>query len=119
MKIGAPKFVSKNYIAYCKGNNSGWVFNVHDAIRGTVRVETRTKGIPKCFVYLAPDDGLETEGTKLFYYYLIPCCEESSVNVHSYNCAYYYNVRCLTISTWERKLGVVIFAIFIHSVIVI
>ena len=68
---------------------------------------------------LAPDDGLETEGTKLPYYYLIPCCAENSVNVHTYTCACYCDVKSLTVSTWERKVGVVIFGISIHSVIVI
>jgi len=69
---------------------------------------------------MAPDDGFETEGTKLhYYYYLISCCAESSVNVHSYTSAYYCNLKFLAISTWERQLGVVILGIFIHSVIVI
>lgn len=66
---------------------------VHDASRGTVRAETGTKWIPKCYVYMAPDDVLETEGTTLFYYYLIPCCEERSVNVHSDIFAHYCIIK--------------------------
>jgi hypothetical protein len=44
------------------------------------------KEMPKCCVCMAPDEGLETEGTKLVYYYLIPCYEERLVNVQSYTC---------------------------------
>jgi hypothetical protein len=42
---------------------------VHDASRGTVRAETGTKGIPKC--YMAPDDIWRLKETRCFIIIII------------------------------------------------